>query len=165
MYLIAYVYQFRWMFNFWSGRGIKKVKSPQNCGDLGKNILQYGAFLLNRKYLYFKVSEGFVSFSHTVGIFFLFESTTFTFTCCDNFVSKFICDSFTVAFAAIANQPFHAQGNLAIWAYFCRDLERSPSDTTAAHLYRWSNICQCFFPYFVPIFIGHRRNLIQSGIE
>ena len=58
--------------------------------------------------LYPEMSKSFVSFSHTVCIFFFFKSSTFTFACSNNFICQFISHAATVSFAAVADQPFHA---------------------------------------------------------
>lgn len=67
---------------------------------------QYGAFA---GCLYFEVSESLIGFSHTVCIFFLFESTTFAFGSSYYFISQFLCHATAISFAAVADEPFNAQ--------------------------------------------------------
>src|SRR5688572_12430559 len=115
--------------------------------------------------LYAEVSESLVSFSHTVSVFFLFESSTFTFAGGDDFVSQFFCHATTVSFTAVTDQPLHAERNFSVCTNFGRDLESSTTNSTAAYFYSRRNIAEGFFPYFIPIFTGCFRNTVQSSIE
>jgi len=69
------------------------------------------------------VSESLVGFGHTVGIFFFLESAAFTLARCYDLSSQLFGHAATVPFAAVTDQPFHAQGYLPVGANFRWDLE------------------------------------------
>src|SRR4051812_25904021 len=93
-----------------------------------------------KRSLYAEVSECFVGFSHTVGVFLLLEGCTFTLRGCHDLVSKLVGNGLTVALAAVADEPLHCEADLTIGTYFCRDLEGSTTDTTATYFYAWCYI-------------------------
>src|SRR5580693_4300098 len=106
-----------------------------------------------------------IGFCHTVCVFFLFESPTFTFTCCQDFTSQFVSHAFPVSFPAITDQPFDAKGNLTVGTYFCRNLKSGAPDTTAPDFNCRSNIIQSPSPDFVPVFIGLFGNAVDGVVK
>src|SRR5690606_26276556 len=118
-----------------------------------------------KKHLNTEVRKCFVRFGHTVCIFFLFESATFTFSCSYYLVRQLVCNGFTVALAAVTDQPFHAQRYFTVRTYFCRNLEGSTTYTAAAYFYSRGYINQCAFPYFVAIFTCHLGHFIYSIVK
>src|ERR1044072_1296011 len=115
--------------------------------------------------LYPEVGECLVRFSHTVSIFFLLESSTFTFARSYDLVSQFLSHALTIPFTSVTYQPFDAQRYFPVRTYLRRDLEGSTTDTAASNFYSRGNIIQCFSPYLVTVFAGHLAYLIYSVIE
>ncbi len=71
--------------------------------------LKSGATNMIIKKLDLEMRERFVRLSHTVCIFFLFESTTFTLCRSYDLVRQFISDGLTITLARVTDEPFHAQ--------------------------------------------------------
>src|SRR5580765_70742 len=91
-------------------------------------ITQTKKILLNPE-----MRKGFISFCHTVCIFFFLESATFALAGSNDFIREFFCHALAVSFSAIADKPFHAERNFSVSAYFSRNLESSTTDTATAN--------------------------------
>src|SRR5690606_37256659 len=107
------------------------------------------------KFLNFEMSKCLISIGHTVCIFFLLESSSFTLTCSHNFISQFLCHAASVSFTAVTNQPFDTERHLTIRPDFRRNLEGGSTNTTAFYFHSWSYISQRFFPYFISFLTGN----------
>src|ERR1700689_684237 len=95
-----------------------------------------------------------VRFRHAMRIFLLLESPAFTLARCDDLAGQFLSHAATIPFAAEADQPLHAQGDLPVRTNFGRDLESSATDPAAAYFYGRSDVGESPFPNIVSFFIG-----------
>ena len=87
-----------------------------------------------------------VSFSHTMGIFFLFESSTFLFVGSHNFSRKFFSHAVSASLAGVKDHIFYRDRSFTGRINFSRHLESSTTDTAALYFYLRSNILQCLLP-------------------
>src|ERR1700712_4265806 len=101
-----------------------------------------------------EMCKSLIGFSHSVGIFFFLESTTFTFAGCQNFAGKFVCHALTVSFPAKTDQPFNTQGNLTIRTNFCRNLKSCTSDTAASYFNSRGYVVQRPSPDFISVVVA-----------
>src|SRR5687768_15888579 len=109
--------------------------------------------------------ESLVGFSHSVGIFFLFERSTFTFACCYDLTSELFGHASTVSVPAVADQPLDAEGNFAVWTNFRWDLESCTTDTAASYFHSGRNVRQGPLPDVISVFTSLLSNTIHCIIE
>src|SRR5579862_1728437 len=111
------------------------------------------------------MSKSFIGFSHTMCIFFLFESPTLSLACGNDFIGELVGHTSAVSFPAVFDQPLHTQGYFSIMSDFGRNLESCATNTTATDLHAWRNVTQCSFPYIIPIFTSLLGHFIYRGIK
>ena len=106
-----------------------------------------------------------VSFSHTMGIFFLFESSTFLFVGSHNFSRKFFSHAVSASLAGVKDHIFYRNRSFTGRINFSRHLESSTTDTTALYFYLRSNILQCLLPDLQSRFLFFFCNFFLNDIQ
>src|SRR5450631_3607254 len=100
-----------------------------------------------------------------MGIFFLFESPTFSLAGGNDLSGQFFRHAAAIPLTAVTDQPFYAQRDLPIRTHFRGDLEGSSTDTTAAYFYSRGDIGQGPFPDIVPLFVGLLADPIHGIVK
>ena len=111
------------------------------------------------------VRESFVSFGHTVHVFTLLNSSTFTFGSVQQFASQTQSHRLLAALAGEVYQPAHCQGVTTGRANFDRNLVSSTAYTARLHFDQRSDGVESFLEEFQGIAVLAFFNLFQRAIN
>ena len=106
-----------------------------------------------------------VSFCHTVGIFFLLESSPFFFVGSHNFSSQLLSHAMSASLAGVKNHIFNRDGSFPARIDFCRYLESCTTNTAALYFHLGSNIFQRLLPDFQSRFLFFFCHFFVNDIQ
>src|SRR5450830_68868 len=111
------------------------------------------------------VRESFVSFSHTVHVFTLLNSSTFTFSSVQQFASQTQSHRLLATLTGEVYQPAHCQGVTTGRTNFDRNLVSSTAYTARLHFDQRSDGVECFLEEFQGVSVFALFNFFQSTIN